>query len=136
MSMPADFIAVVRAAPAVAAIVATRIHANVVPLQVWSDDQHRPSICYFWSLDAPGKTFCASDDLFASHFTLHCSAADYDVACSLAAAVIAAVLDYSAVSGATAIETVNLEAALDSGPEEEPGLYTRTVLLAVWHRSN
>lgn len=133
MSMPADFIALIEADTAVAAIIDDRIHPNLVPGQVWDGDNKRPSVCYFWQIDPPERTFCGTDDLRHSRFTIHCAAADYDTTVGLADATEAAVLDYSGVSGGTEIQTVSLDMAADTGPDEDPGLFTRTLMFSVWH---
>lgn len=133
MSMPADLVSVTKTS-AVTAIVDQRIHPNMLPFQVWTDDGKRPSICYFWSQDQPGSTFCETDDLRRSRFTFHCSAADYDTSVLLAQALEDAILDYVGISGGTSIEAVHLEAAADNAVEEDPGIYTRSLLFAVWHQ--
>jgi hypothetical protein len=71
-----------------------------------------------------------------SRFTMHAVATAYDTARALADALVAAVIDYSGVSGGTRIYRVNFEQAFDNPPDPDPGLYVRTVVFAVWHRSN
>lgn len=135
MSMPGDLVSKILADAGVFSIIGERIYPLIVPEHVFTDPQdRRPCVVYNTSGLNRGKTFCATDDLIREEYSLDCFAETYDAARALGVALVASILDFSGVSGATHIEAVFLESQFD-GFEIEPGLFRRNVTLSVWHRS-
>jgi hypothetical protein len=132
--MPDDFVALVMDSEDVTDLIGDRIFPNVVPRQVWDGPDRRPCLSYRSEVDAPGLTFCETDDLRTERFTVACQGFTYDGVRELARAFVAAVLDFSGVSGGSDIDRVTLDFEFDS-PDFEPGIYQRIVRVAVAYRS-
>lgn len=132
MTMPADLVAVIEANAGVTAIVGDRIYPLIVPPQALAGDDRRPCLVYATTSVSRDLTFCATSALKAERFSVDCYAASYDGAKALAEAVIAALVDYSGVSGGSTISAVHLENEIDL-MDLEPGLYRRLLSFVVWH---
>jgi hypothetical protein len=134
--MPGDLVAVIESHTDVTALIGDRIFPLVCPSSTFANPQdRRPCIVYRTSSAIRGKTFCSTDGLVQEFFTFDCYALTYDVAKALSEALIAALVDYSAVSGSTRVEAVFLENEFDL-LDMEPGLYRRNLSFTVWHRSS
>jgi hypothetical protein len=64
---------------------------------------------------------------------LDCYSKKYDDSVALAA-LLAALLDFSGTVGGTYFNAIRFDSEFDLF-EPEPGLYRRTLLLTIWHRS-
>ena len=135
MGMPADFVSRILTQGGITDIIGDRIFPLIVPEHVYSDPQdRRPCLVYQTAGSTRGKTFCATDDLISEQFSVDCYAETYDAAKRLGDAVIAGVVDFSGVSGATHIEAVFLDSEFDT-VDLEPGLFRRNLALTVGHRT-
>lgn len=134
MSMPADFVSVVMAQAAVTAIVGDRIYPQMIPPQALAEESLRPCLVYSTTMVDRDETFCATTELKSERIQLDCCALTYDGAKSLADAVAAGIIDWSGVSGGTQIQRIFCEGEYDA-MDPDPGIYRRSLILVVWHRS-
>lgn len=123
------------AAAGVAAIVGTRIHPMVIPQRIPAGTARVPAVVYSVTGVQRGVAYCGTDRLARAAIAIDTYAAGYDAARALAAAVRAALVDFSGTMGTTTtvpVRTANIETEIDL-MDIEPGLYRVSQQWAIWH---
>lgn len=120
---------------AVAAIVGTRIHPQVIPQRIPAGVPRVPAVVYSVSGVQRGVAYCGTDRLVRAAVAIDAYAQGYDAARALAAAVRTALVDFSGTMGTSTtvpVRTANIETEIDL-MDIEPGLYRVSQQWAIWH---
>lgn len=120
-------------------LTSTRIYPLVIPERVYTEATRNP--CLVYSVDAKARQvrYAGTDTLVDATVTVDCYATSYASAQALAAAVRAALVDYTGTwtgngspQSATSVKHVFIETERDM-MDPEPGLYRVSQIYTVWY---
>ena len=123
----------------VSALVASRIYPLIIPQSVYSEASKQPCLVYSIDTDDRILHYDGSEKLVTGRLQIDCYARSYSASQNLAAAVRAALVDYSgsmvsntSPATATAVQRVFLDGEV-SLTDEEPGLYRVMQRYVIWY---